>query len=108
MDCIRTTMDIPEDFLRQAKSKAALKGMSLKDFVSEALRAALYRQLPEAGSGKESSSAKKEQQLYFGKQCVFPLIQGKCGPGLKNLTSEKIHEILEEEEVERALYPGGR
>ena len=104
---MRTTVDIPEDLLRQAKSQAALKGKSLKDFVSEALRAALYRQSPESSSGARSPEEKKKE-LHLGRGCVFPLIQGKCGPALKNLTTEKLHEILEEEDVERALHPGGR
>jgi hypothetical protein len=104
---MRTTVDIPEDILRKAKSQAALKGMSLKDFVSEALRAALYRRSPEFDS-KSGDREDREETLHLGNGCVFPLIRGECGPGLKNLTSEKIHEILEEEDVERALYPGGR
>lgn len=40
---MRTTIDFPDDLFRQAKATAALQGRSLKDLVTEALRAELAR-----------------------------------------------------------------
>jgi hypothetical protein len=36
--------DLPEDLVRQAKAYAALSGLSLKDFVIQALQAAIQRE----------------------------------------------------------------
>jgi hypothetical protein len=45
---MRTTVDIPDDLLRRAKSEAALRGRKLKDLVEEGLRRVL--DTPLAGS----------------------------------------------------------
>jgi hypothetical protein len=38
---MRTTVDIPDELLRRAKSEAALRGRKLKDLVEEGLRLVL-------------------------------------------------------------------
>jgi hypothetical protein len=38
MGVVRTTVDIPDPFFREAKASAALRGISLKQFFAEALR----------------------------------------------------------------------
>jgi plasmid stability protein len=38
---VKTTLDIPDELFRKAKARAAERGESLRDFVSEALRARL-------------------------------------------------------------------
>ena len=38
---MRTTVEIPDDLFRQAKAKAALDGMRLRDLVEKGLRLAL-------------------------------------------------------------------
>lgn len=40
---MKTTLEIPDPLLRQAKSAAAARGESLREFVSEALRSQLNR-----------------------------------------------------------------
>ena len=42
---MKTTLEIPDDLFREVKSKAALEGCKLKDFVTEALQ--LRLQAPE-------------------------------------------------------------
>lgn len=91
---MQTTIDIPEDLLRQAEAQAALRGMQLKEFVSEAIKSALTK-------------AVNLDQVQLGDDCIFPIIRGDCGPVMRVLTSEKIHEILETEDSERAFNPGG-
>jgi hypothetical protein len=49
---MRTTVDIPDDLLRRAKSEAALQGRKLKDLVAEGLRLVLAA--PSAGSGEQA------------------------------------------------------
>ena len=41
---MKTTLEIPDDLYRQTKATAALRGESLKDFVTEALQRHLGRQ----------------------------------------------------------------
>jgi hypothetical protein len=38
---VKTTIDIPDDLFRQVKSLAALKGVSLRELVTDTLRARL-------------------------------------------------------------------
>ena len=45
---MRTTVDIPDELLRRAKSEAALRGRKLKDLVEEGLRLVLAPRRPVA------------------------------------------------------------
>jgi hypothetical protein len=47
---MKTTLEIPDDLYRRTKATAALRGESLKDFVTEALEMYLGRQTPGASS----------------------------------------------------------
>lgn len=47
---MKTTLEIPDDLFRQAKATAALRGESLKDFLTEALQERLERLTPGASS----------------------------------------------------------
>jgi len=49
---MKTTLEIPDDVFRQAKAAAAMRGESLKDFVTDSLRVRL-----EAGSAVEPANA---------------------------------------------------
>jgi len=44
---MRTTVDIPDELFRLAKSEAALRGRKLKDLVEEGLRLVLEKEHPE-------------------------------------------------------------
>ncbi len=35
---IKTTLDVPDQIFRQAKARAALRGISLREFVTEAIQ----------------------------------------------------------------------
>lgn len=58
---MKTTLEIPDDLFRQTKAAAALRGDSLKDFVTEALQEHLERQ----ASG--ISSAERGWRAVFGR-----------------------------------------
>lgn len=44
---MKTTLEIPDDVFRQSKAAAALRGESLKDFVTDSLRARLENRGPD-------------------------------------------------------------
>lgn len=48
---MKTTIDVPDDILKAAKATAALRGASLKDFVTEALEEHLKREDEENPTG---------------------------------------------------------
>jgi hypothetical protein len=47
---MKTTLEIPDDLFRQTKATAAMRGESLKEFVTEALQAHLDRGMTRAAS----------------------------------------------------------
>lgn len=55
---MKTTLEIPDDVFRQSKAAAAMRGESLKDFVTESLRVRL------------SETTSKDPALS-GWRCVF-------------------------------------
>ena len=101
---MRTTIEIPDELLRQAKARAALRGMKLKELVAEALEAALYYPSAAPSAPRVAEGADHEATvLVLADNCVFPFIRGDCGPAMQDATGDKLNEILEEEEVERAI-----
>jgi len=72
---MRTTVELPDELLTQAKSRAALEGISLREFLIEAVRQKLT---PPAKKGRIS----------------LPTIGGIDGPPIPDLTPEQIDEAL--------------
>jgi hypothetical protein len=52
--------DLPEDFLKQAKAQAALSGMTLKDFVIQAVEKAMQASGHETTPKAQSKHPKKK------------------------------------------------
>jgi len=97
---MRTTVDIPGSVLRRAKAEAALRGMKLKDFVTEALRAALRGDF----AVRETSPIYgKEAEERISDDCRFPVIRGEGGAGLRDATGDTLNRLLEDEDAERSL-----
>lgn len=94
-------MDIPEPLLRRAKAATSLRGMKLRDFVIEALRLALRQ--TEGRVAEQLPAVAQEDRQRPADDCIFPLIRDADGAALRDLTPERVHAILEEEEVERQL-----
>ena len=82
---MRTTIDIPEHLLREAKAAASLAGQSLKTFVTDALAARV--------ATAERRIGRSRIQL--------PLVRSKA-PGSLDLSSDRVAEILATEDI-RAL-----
>ncbi len=73
---MRTTIDLPNDLFRQAKSKAALRGESLKEFV----RSAIEKEIQVGTSGSSF-------------RVKLPLIKSK-EPKSLSLTNAEIENLL--------------
>ena len=74
---MKTTLEIPDDLFREAKARAVMEGLKLKDFVAEALAVRLS-----APSGK---AARKPGRV------TFPLVRSRK-PGSLHLTGAMIAE----------------
>ena len=98
---MRTTIDIPEELLRRAKSAAALRGLRLKDIVRDALQ----RLLVDDGrvSDPDQITPTEDQTLSAG--CVFPLLTGATGPAMRDLRGASAQRLLDEEDLSRATDP---
>lgn len=57
---MKTTLEIPDDLYRRTKATAALRGESLKDFVTDALKSHLERHVRE-------DSTQRGWRAVFGK-----------------------------------------
>jgi hypothetical protein len=59
MQRMRTTVDIPDELFRRAKSEAALRGRKLKDLVEEGLRLVLEKEKAPAETGQKPPLPRK-------------------------------------------------
>lgn len=81
---MRTTMELPDELLRAAKSRAAEHGETLKDFLSRAVA-------NELGSAPVSGQ---------GTRVHLPLV-GSTRPGEVDLTNAEIEAIFAAEDAEK-------
>ena len=72
---MRTTIELPDQLLKRAKSEAALRGVSLRTFFVEAVE------------GKLAASPRKGRR-------ALPLIGGMEGSPVRNATREEIDEAM--------------
>jgi plasmid stability protein len=76
---VRTTIELPDSLFKQAKVRAIEKGVSLKDFVREALEHEL------------------EQRVTPETRQSFPVLKSRA-PGTLQLTNVEIDALLEDED----------
>jgi hypothetical protein len=76
---MKTTIEIPDDLFRQAKAKAALEGMRLRDLIERGLRLVL-------------ETPPSSQQS--GRRAAFPLIRASGNPS--PLDAEQVAAALTE------------
>lgn len=84
---MRTTIDLPDELFRQAKARAALDGMRLKELITRFVEQGL-RQGPPA-----SATPLKRRRSEL------PVIRAVTGRTLPDLTNAELYRILEEEEA---------
>lgn len=92
---MKTTLDLPEELVREMKIRAASEGRKLRDVATEVIQRGLAQQLP------------KTEQVK--KRVNFPLIKCKHpAPKNQELTPDRIAEILLNQEVEWHHEASGR
>jgi hypothetical protein len=86
---MKTSVELPDDLLRDLKVKAAHENRKLKDLMTELLRKGL------------DADSKKEKPFH---RMIFPIFTGghPAAPG-EELAPDKVHEILLEQEVRWAM-----
>jgi hypothetical protein len=77
---MKTTIEIPEKIFRQAKARAALEGLSLRELVLRGLQMAL--EVPPGQSPRQRVS--------------FPIV--RAVPGARRLTDEMVRAALDSDE----------
>jgi hypothetical protein len=84
---MKTTLEIPNDLFREAKAKAAMEGIKLKDLVARGLEREVR--------GGPAARGKTRKRVKL------PLI--RCAPGTPkmDLTAERIHQLEMKAELER-------
>jgi hypothetical protein len=83
---VRTTIDLPDEILRQVKAKAALGGLKMKDLIARYVEQGLRGALPPTTPHKRQRSE-------------LPVARAATGRTLPDLTNTEIQSILDEEEA---------
>jgi hypothetical protein len=89
---VKTTLEIPDSLFKRVKARAAMEQLKLKDIVASALNDYL----------------RKPRRSANGKKCPFPIVRGKGGPLLKQMSGEVIANLETEEELGRYRRSLGR
>jgi hypothetical protein len=85
---MRTTIDIPEDLLRQAKATAALRGIKLKDLIAELMRLGLAQPY-------------RKSVAPMGMNCPIPVTIPATVLTLKPLSNAQVETIFMQEDLEK-------
>ncbi len=85
MMIMRMTIDLPEDVLRRAKSTAALRGIKIKDLITELVR-----------SGLDYPPA----ETHLGQKRPIPVSIGLSAVPARSISSAVIEEALVREEID--------
>lgn len=83
---MRTTIDLPDELLRQAKAKAALDGMKLKDLIARFVEQGLK------GTPTLNTPVRRRRS-------ELPVSRGTTGRRIPSLSNREIQRILDEEEI---------
>jgi hypothetical protein len=84
---MRTTVDLPDDLLRRAKSRAALNGTTLKELITRFVEQGLRRSAPTTATyGRRRRSE-------------LPVARAATGQPLPDLTNADLYRILDEDEA---------
>lgn len=82
---MRTTIDLPDELLRQVKAKAALDGLKLKDLITRYVEQGL-----KGGPPHTAPIRRRRSEL--------PVARAATGRSLPSLTNADIQRIFDEEE----------
>src|SRR3954451_20432103 len=96
---MKTTLDLPDDLVKELKLRAIHEGKKLKDMVADTLRAGLAAPSGSNGSG---GSRSKRQRVVVRKdrKTGTPVIQcPQAAPRGKELTPDRVSQILISQEA---------
>jgi len=79
--CMRTTIELPDRLIREAKTLTAQKGITLKEFFTHAVEKALLETPPET------------------RRMIRPPISGKTGVRIPARSNEELAGLLEAEDL---------
>jgi plasmid stability protein len=89
---MKTTLDIPDELMREVKIRAIDENRKLKDMIADLLRKGLDQ--PEGEPAPSPIRNRVKLPIFH---------TSHAAPTGEELTPERIHEILLEQEVDRAL-----
>jgi hypothetical protein len=84
---MRTTVDLPDEVFREAKARAALDGMKLKDLITRYVEQGLRQGQPSA----PAPGRRRRSEL--------PIARAATGRTLPARTAADLYRLLEEEEA---------
>jgi hypothetical protein len=90
---MRTTVDLPDELLRQIKAKAALEGMTLKELLTAYIFSGLRQPTPSKAATPRSK---------------IPVIKRSGKSRIPNVTPELQAQLEEEEDFEKLRRSFGR
>jgi hypothetical protein len=88
---MRTTIDLPDELLRQAKARAALDGLKLKDLIARYVEEGLRRKTPPAAGDVQTARRRSPP----------PVIIPARGIPIPALTGDELREIETAEDEAR-------
>lgn len=96
---MKTTMDLPDDLMREMKIRAATQGKKLKDVVTEVVRNGLASHAPTA------LIADPEALIHYSSE-GFPYI--KCQPSTRPpATYQELQRVIEQSQLEEDMQRAG-
>ena len=103
---MRTTVDIPEPLLRQARSKAALEGIRMNDVINQALRLFL-NQGNDGISPRNKAHLPDHIDLDRNGRFNLPLIRSPH-PGKVKISLEQLKKLDDQDDQESHVAAFGR
>ena len=98
---MRTTIDIPEDLLRRAKSTAALRGIKLKDLVTAYIAQGL-----DPVPVKSDTRIVDSEPVQYGHSWPLPEFFPRTGIPIPSMTNAEIEELFLAEDLAKIGYTG--
>jgi hypothetical protein len=88
---MRTTVDLPDDLFREAKTRAVQQGTSLKQLITQFIRSGLRDQAP---------------ARVLGSQRALPpaaIARQSDSPRVRPMSNRQLHRLLEEDDLSQSL-----
>lgn len=87
---VRTTIDLPDVLLRQAKARAALEGITLKELLTAFV---------EQGLRQETGTAVAQGVTAPPARSPLPVYRRDVAPPMPALTNAELYQLLDEEDA---------